>query len=405
MPVRLVTNGKRSVPLRVLIAGGGVAALECALALRHLAEERVDIELLAPETHFWYRPLAVVEPFGAAQLHGLELAQLAEACGARFTLGALASVDPQAHVARTVVGAEVDYDTLMIAAGAKPVEAIPGALTFRGPADTDAFSAVLAELEDGLPHTLVFALPGAVSWPLPLYELALQTAAHLRRRGRMGIELAIVTHEESPLALFGARASEVVGSMLRESGVAFHPGRYVVEAGNGALSVIPPGEIPADRVVALPRLVGNVIAGIPHDGDGFIPTDSYGRVSGLDDVFAAGDTTTFPIKQGGLAAQQADAAAQVIAADAGAPATPEPFRPVLRGLIMTGHSPAFIRTELTGGAGDTSVANAEPLWWPPGKIVGRYLAPFLAERAGIILDAGPAEGAPVDIRLPEPAKR
>ena len=61
---------------RVLVAGGGVAALEAALAMRALAEDRVSVELLAPEPQFWYRPLAVAEPFarlrdgaGAAPTH------------------------------------------------------------------------------------------------------------------------------------------------------------------------------------------------------------------------------------------------------------------------------------------------------------------------------------------------
>jgi sulfide:quinone oxidoreductase len=153
-------------------------------------------------------------------------------------------------------------------------------------------------------------------------------------------------------------------------------------------------------VIALPRFVGNVIPGIPHDSDGFIPTDRHGRVPAIDDVFASGDATTFPVKQGGLAAQQADAAAEAIAAAAGAPVTPQPFRPVLRGMIMTGHQPAFLRAELSGGAGDTSVASTEALWWPPGKVVGRYLAPFLAERAGVILDA--ASGGRWGARRPVP---
>ena len=402
MSARQATNGTHSTPLRVLIAGGGVAALEAALALRHLAEERVEIGLLAPETHFWYRPLAVLEPFGGGHVHGLELAEFAEACGAVFTLGALASVDAEAHTVLTVAGAEIDYDALVIATGASAVGAIPGALTFRGPADTASFRDLVAEVERGLVRRLVFAVPGGVVWPLPLYELALQTAAYLRRTGANDAELAVVTHEHSPLAIFGAPASDLVADMLQAAEVAFHPRRYAAAAKDGALSVVPPPGIPADRVVALPRLVGNVIPGVSHDGDGFIPTDLHARVSGLDDVFAAGDTTTFPVKQGGLAAQQADAAAQVIAATAGAEVRPEPFRPVLRGLILTGRAPAFVRSELTGGGGDTSVAEAEALWWPPGKIVGRYLAPFLAERAGIILDV---DGVPVDVGLPEPAPR
>jgi sulfide:quinone oxidoreductase len=138
-------------------------------------------------------------------------------------------------------------------------------------------------------------------------------------------------------------------------------------------------------VVALPRLTPTPIEGIPHDAGGFVPTDPHGRVRGIGDVFAAGDAVAFPIKQGGIAAQQADAAAETIAAAAGAPIEPEPFRPVLRGLLVGGEAPTFLRVELAGGAGDTSAAAAESLWWPPGKIVGRYLAPFLAERADAIL--------------------
>jgi CBS domain-containing protein len=125
-------------------------------------------------------------------------------------------------------------------------------------------------------------------------------------------------------------------------------------------------------------------------------------VPGLDDVFAAGDITRFPVKQGGIAAQQADAAAEMIAANAGADLTPQPFRPVLRGLLLTGRQPRYLRQEITGGAGDVSVASPEPLWWPPAKIVGRYLAPFLGVFAGVEspVKAGAAPGAvPVEVEL------
>ena len=105
----------------------------------------------------------------------------------------------------------------------------------------------------------------------------------------------------------------------------------------------------------------------------------------MSDVYAAGDITTFPVKQGGIAAQQADAAAEAIAAAAGADVDPAPFQPVLRGLLLTGGEPRYLRSELA--AGRDLVGEPEPLWWPPAKIVGRYLAPFLAGLAG-------AEGQP-----------
>jgi sulfide:quinone oxidoreductase len=383
--------GNRKTPLRVLIAGGGVAALEAALALRALAEERVELELLAPEFHFWYRPLAVVEPFGQGRLHGIELDALAHEIGAQFTPGRLESVDPDRHVARTAAGAEIEYDVIVVASGGRSISAVPGvALTFRGPADSDAFGRLLTELESGAVRRLVFAVPGGVTWPLPLYELALMTSAFLAERGA-GVELALVTPEAEALAVFGHGASQAVAELLAERGVELHAGVYPVRVENGQLEITPGESMAADRVVALPRIAAVPIEGLPHDAEGFVPTDAQGHVKGVEDVFAAGDVTTFPVKQGGLAAQQALAAAEAIAAQAGAPVVPQPFTPVLRGLLLTGAAPTYLRAELRGGVGDPSVAQMQPLWWPPGKIVGTHLAPFLAQWADAVLV--PPEGA------------
>src|SRR3954447_16440671 len=140
--------------LRVLIAGGGVAGVETLLALRALAGDMVDLELLAPEPEFWYRPLAVAEPFGAGRAHQFELAGIAETASAAFTLGQLASVDADANLARTSHGSEIDYDALVIACGALPRPAVAGALSFRGPADSDAFHRLLAEAESGSVHSI-----------------------------------------------------------------------------------------------------------------------------------------------------------------------------------------------------------------------------------------------------------
>ena len=361
-----------------------MAALEAALALRRLAEERVSIDLVAPEPKFWYRPLAVVEPFGRGVVHGLDLPRLADACGALFVLDELASVDAENNVARSRSGAELDYDALLMATGARPVEAVSGATTFRGPADVEAFSALVAELRAGALRRVVFAVPGGVAWPLPLYELALQTAVAVPDAA-----VTLVTHEDEPLGVFGSAASAAVAELLERRGIALRTGTYAVSFEQGSLNLAPDDAVAADAVVALPRLTGVPIDGLPRDAEGFVPIEPSGRVRGLDGVFAAGDVVAFPVKQGGIAAQQADAAAESIAAAAGAPIEPEPFRPVLRGLLVTGGAPIFLRAELGGGTGDTSVAAAELLWWPPGKIVGRYLAPFLAERAETILAAIP----------------
>ena len=110
-------------------------------------------------------------------------------------------------------------------------------------------------------------------------------------------------------------------------------------------------------------------------------------------MFAAGDATAFPIKQGGLAAQQADAVAEAIAASVGADIDPQPFRPILRGVLLTGGPARYLRADISGGAGDDSTISGEALWWPPDKIAGRYLAPYLSSQVGDAADVMPARRA------------
>ena len=369
---------KRYGGLRVVIAGGGVAALETLFALRSLAGDLVDLELVAAEPRFWYRPLAVAEPFAAARAVSFELAGVAEHAGAGFTIDRLASVDTNARVARTAQGAELAYDALVVACGAQARPVLPGASTFRGPADTEAFVRLLGEAERGEIESIVFAVPSGAAWPLPLYELALLTAKHLEERSRR-VRLTLVTPEEHPLSLFGPAAGQRVRELFRERDVRLYTSRHPVQFEGGALALVPESQLACDRVVALPRLEGTRILGLPQDSDGFIPTDLSGRVHGLDDIYAAGDITQFPIKQGGIAAEQADAVAEVIAAQAGAVVRPHRFQPVLRAILLTGEAPLFLRHDATG----STVAD-EALWWPPAKVAGRYLAPFLAGAPALV---------------------
>ncbi len=373
--------GRPDRRIKVVVAGGGVAALEAALALRELARDRVEVELLASEPLFWYRPAAVAEPFGLGEARCFQLAQVAAAAGASFTPGTLVSIDAVGHKGYTASGSVVSYDVLLVACGAVAKVAIPGALTFRGPADSDAFSGLLAEIEAGDVRRVAFAVPWGATWVLPLYELALMTAARLRARRIRDVELTLVTPEQAPLELFGRVASETVQDLLDEREISLHTRSYASEAGDGELRLLRHGAVPADRVIALPRLHGQPIGGITQTIDGFIPVDPHGSVD-ADDVFAAGDITNFPVKQGGIAAQQALAAAEAIAAWAGVDLEPQPFRPVLRGLLLTGAQPRYLRRDLAADEGSARVSEA-PLWWPPAKIVGRYLGPFLATLAGV----------------------
>lgn len=383
----------------VLIAGGGVAALEAALALREVAADRVDVELLAPEAHFWYRPLAVAAPFELGEVNRFELEGLARECGASFTRGALTGIDAWRHVAHTSKNTQIPYDVLLVACGALPFPAIPGALMFHGPSDVDVVSQVLGGIAAGDVHSVAFVIPWGSVWPLPAYELALLTASHARTSDAGEIALTLVTPEGEPLELFGAPAITAVRSLLQEYGVRLRTGVRAVAFADGELDLGPNEPVSVDRVVALPRLQGAPIDGLPQTVHGFIPIDPHCHVIGVDDVFAAGDITTFPVKQGGIAAQQADAAAAAIAAATGASLVPPAFRPVLHGLLLTGREPRYLRRELDDIPEHEPVASYEPLWWPPAKVVGRHLAPFLASLTDAEPSTLPDESVPGAVPL------
>ena len=387
-------------PPHVLIAGGGVAALETLIALRDLAGERVAITLLAPEADFTYRPMAVAQPFSLGHGCAYGLAGIAEEFGAAFIQDRLAEVRAGEKLVRCASGRDVAYDHLVIAVGAKATPTFPHAITFGDDPAEERLHGMLADLEQGYLQRVAFVVPAEAAWTLPLYELAVMTARQAWTMGMDGVRFTLVTPEDRPLAMFGTPASEAVAELLHEHAIEFVGSSYP-SVGRGYVIADPGGRrIEADRIVALPALVGRAIEDVPADGNGFIPVDDHGRVSGLAGVYAAGDGTNFPIKQGGLATQQADAVAEAIAAEAGAPVEPTPFRPVLRGLLLTGGDDRFLRNAVAGGGGEGEVAT-HTLWWPPTKIAGRYISGYLFGRD----DNQRADGAQaghVEVELPLP---
>lgn len=372
------SGGRR---FRVVIAGGGVAGLEALLALSEQAGELLEITLLAPDEEFNYRPLSVVEPFARTRPRSFSLRRIAAEQRSKFLAAALERIDEQQRRITTTAGVELDYDALLIAIGAQPLEAVPGAITYRGSPDASALRGLLAEVDRGDIHRIAFGVPGATWWPIAAYELALLTSAHVRDRNLEGVEIHLVTAEPHALEIFGKGASKSVAALLGEAGVELHTRATPVRFEGGHLELANGSALDCDRAVALPTPHVPPITGlVGQDHRGLIPTDRFGRVLGMERIFAAGDATWFPIKQGGLAAQQADSAATAIAALAGAPVDPRPFRPVLRGALLTGGGPRYLRAE--SGPGKRSAAARALLWWPPSKIAGRLLAPYLAGKAG-----------------------
>jgi sulfide:quinone oxidoreductase len=353
---------------RVLVAGGGIAALELVVALRKLAGARVEIELLAPNHQLIYRPLLVAEPFGVGSAPRFPLDEILADQGVTWRHGALASVQAGLHEITTDSGERVPYDALVVATGIRGLPALDGVLTFAGPADIEPLRDLVARAAHGELKRLVFTVPDQFAlWPLPLYELALMTASAAH-----DADIVLATPERAPLELFGTAASDAVRERLEEAGIEVLTEAAPVAMLDGTLTMSDGRSVAADAVVALPRVEAPPLPGLPQGAGGFVAVDEHCRVEGLADVYAAGDVTNFRIKQGGFAARQADTVAEAIAGRAGAPVEPEPLRPFLHARLLTGRQASYLET--------AEEASATPLWWPPTKIADSHLVPYLVSR-------------------------
>ena len=321
------------VPMRVLIAGGGMAALETVMALRSLAGDRVAIALIAPEDELVYHPIAAKAPYAVGRMRRIPLERLLADAGAqRFPLN-VSAVDPAARVVRTTAGREFEYDELVLALGADPVPVVQHATTWDDRTGAETLGGLLRDFELGYIRRLAVVIPSGPVWPLRGYELALIFTQDARGMG-LAIETSLVTPERSPLEMLGDEAVTAVSDALREVGVAVvFANRVAIEPGQPEVLVAHPSgkRVDVDRVIALPTLRGRPIPGVPVEEHGFVEIDERCRVKGLEHVWAVGDITTFPVKSGGMATEEADVAAEAIAAAAGADIEPRAFDPAGRG--------------------------------------------------------------------------
>ena len=365
-------------PFNVLIAGGGVAALEAALALRDFGGERISTTMIAPTPEFVYRPMRVQEPFGWPSAERYVLADIAQDLGVELVRDSFERLDAEKRIVHTEAGADLAYDALLLAPGARMHPRFRHAITIDDKRLDELMHGLIQDVEGGYVRRLAFIVPEQTGWPLPVYELALMTAS---RAYDMNIELSITiaTPEAAPLAIFGLGASDAIRRLLEDSGIVTICSAHCEIPGPGRVEFRPRSrELHVDRIVAMPELFGPSVAGVPLGSPGgFIPIDPQCRVRGLECVYAAGDATDFAVKHGGIAAQQADVAAQSIAALAGLAAESPPFHPVIHGMLLTGGKPLYLSAQITGGHGSSSEITDYPTWAPATKIAAKYLAPYL----------------------------
>ncbi|HET6508107.1 MAG TPA: FAD/NAD(P)-binding oxidoreductase [Baekduia sp.] len=305
-------------PPSVVVVGGGPAATELGFVLREHAPGAVALTYVVPPPGASARPMPGVEAFSEARRRAHDLPTVVSALGARLRSGRVVSVDGDRHRVQLADGGVVPYDLLVLAPGARARRVLDSAaLTLYGDAGPMAADRVIAELHGDHRRPLSFVVPPGVTRAPSLYELAVLAGLEARARAP-GARLRLFTPEPAPLSTFERGARTGIADLLEEAGVAVVPSASVFEALDGRARV---GAVRTllgdDHLVALPVLEGPALPGVPTTPDGFIPIDDHGAVCGLEDVFAAGDGTTCPVKHVDVACSQASTIADVIAARAG----------------------------------------------------------------------------------------
>ena len=373
---------------RVVIAGGGVAALEALAGLAERIGDQAELTLVAPERSFVYRPASTARPFTLGPPREFPLLDVARDLGARLVRDTVALVDDDRGRVLTRDGDEIPFDALLLAIGTGLTWPRHDGIHWgRGEESAQAFADLLAEIEGGAAADVGLIVPRDACWPVDAYELALILAAAAPAGG--GAQVRLVTAEERPLESFGGVASEAITVELEHAGVKLTAGIPEAEA------------LPFDRVLSVPAAAGAHVGGVPRTSSGLIPVTASSRVQGAERVWAAGDCTPFALKHALLAARQADAALeQIAAAMLGTDADVPPPESRLQGmLVLPGRSLS----------GSVWVRPGEPLthclWWPPGRAAGGHLASYLsahdrAIRHGLVWHP---HGLPVDVPVAQVA--
>ena len=263
---------------RVVICGGGIAAVEGLLRLRRLAGEDLGITLLSPAEELRYRPVAVQEPFSRPGARRYLLRRIAQRTDAEWVKETLEWVDPDGQLVHTAEGHSLPFDALLVAIGARATVPYDHVTVFDDARPDETYHGIVQDIEEGYTKSLALLLPQGPTWPLPIYELALMTAERARSMSLDDLRVDIVTDEPAPLAPFGEGASEAVAALLERFGVTVHTNAQAEVPASRRLVVQPTGlELEPDRIVAMPLITGPGIRGLPTAEAGFIPIDGRCR--------------------------------------------------------------------------------------------------------------------------------
>lgn len=296
---------------RVLIIGSGFAGLWAALgAARRIDElglppESVEITVLSRTPHHDIRVRNYESDLSGCRL---PLAALLDPAGVSHVTGTATAIDPASRTvtAQTAAGiATLSYDRLVLAAGSQVVlPDIPGLAEFGFDVDTFDGATRLGRHLDSLSAVT----PGASTVVVVGAGLTgIETACELPARlsglfgARVPPRVLLVDHNPVVGSDMGASARPVIEAALAECGVEALTGVAVSAVDAGSVTLSSGAVIATHTLIWCAGIRANPLAAqlsVPTDRLGRIPVDGRLRVTGVADVFAAGDAAALQIDSG-----------------------------------------------------------------------------------------------------------
>ena len=308
---------------RITVVGAGFGALTAIRKLR-AADPNVQIDVVAPKPEFVYYPGTIWIPTGLRKPEDLvvPLHNFFRRMKVSYHEAEVTGLRDGGRTLETSAG-DISNDGLIIASGGRFIRKLPGiehSITPCGGIDaTVQIRDRLAGMEGG---TIAFGFAGNPKEPSamrggPVFEFLFGIDNWLRKNGRRDkFKLVFFTPAPKPGARLGPKAVEGIMAEMARRDIVTHLGHKM--KGFEANKVITEGaEFEADMILFMPGMTGNPWfdnTDLPRSDGGLLKANVHCQVEGLDKVYVAGDSGSFPgpewmPKQAHMADLQATAAA------------------------------------------------------------------------------------------------
>ena len=334
---------------RITIVGSGFAALTAVRRVRKASPE-AQITVVSPRAEFIYYPGLIWVPCGLRTGEDLRLplAGFFRRMGVTHVAAEATGLRDGGRILDTTAG-EVANDGLIIASGGRFLKKLPGiehALTpCEGIAAAQGIRDRLRSMDGG---AIALGFAGNPQEPSamrggPIFEFLFGIDTQLRQEGRRDrFEITFFSPADKPGNRLGPRAVTGLMDEMRRRDIRAHLG-HKLKAFSADKVTTEGGEIPADLIVFMPGMTGNAWfdnTDLSRSPGGLIAADGHCKVPGLERVYVAGDSGSFPgpdwmPKQAHMADLQARAAAANLLAELAGRAPSETFKVELVCIVDT----------------------------------------------------------------------